>query len=179
MAGGAGKPGTYGSPAIRDVTDAIIAQTSLGVWALDRDDCTTFVNERMADLVGATPDEMLGAPVYDFLDPDAAEHTRVALERRRTGISELREVPLVRRDGSLLYALVESIPLHDSNGDYVGAVAVVGDITSRKQIEREVGLLAALVQCSSDAIVACSLDGSVQSWNPAAESLFGWSASEI
>jgi diguanylate cyclase (GGDEF)-like protein/PAS domain S-box-containing protein len=179
MAGGEGRPVANGAPALRDVTAAIIAQTSLGVWVLGADDRTTFVNERMADLVGSTPDEMVGEYVYALLDPAVADGTRAALERRRTGISELREVRLQHRDGTLVHALVESMPLHDAGGSYIGAVAIVADITARKQIEREVGLLAALVQSSSDAIVACSPDGTVQSWNPAAECLFGWSANEI
>jgi diguanylate cyclase (GGDEF)-like protein/PAS domain S-box-containing protein len=132
----------------------------------------------MADLVQSTPDAMLGAPVYDFLDPAAAEATRVALQRRHTGVIEMRETTLIRGDGSQLHALVESMPLHNAEGDYIGAVAMVGDITARRQIEREVSLLAALVQSSSDAIVACSREGTIKSWNPAAEALFGWSANE-
>src|SRR3954451_10187993 len=104
MAGAAGKPAADTAPALRDVTEAIITQTSLGVWVLDADDRTAFVNDRMAEIVGSTPAAMRGAPVYDFLDQDAAEATRVALRRRRTGISELREIHLRRRDGSAIDA---------------------------------------------------------------------------
>jgi PAS domain S-box-containing protein len=179
MARAAGRPEAASAPALRAITDAIVAQTSLGVWGLDADDHTNFVNARMADLVGSTPEEMLGAPIYDFLDAGAGEATRVALRRRRIGVSELRELDLVRRDGSRRSALVESMPLKSPDGGYAGAVAIVADITARKLIEREVGLLAALVRASSDAIVACSLDGSVRSWNPAAEALFGWTAAEM
>src|SRR3954452_22287635 len=105
MAGGTSRPVAYGAPALRDVAEAIVSQTSLGVWVLDAHDCTTFVNERMAELVASTPEEMLGAPVYDFLDPAAAAATRVALQLRRTGISELREITFRRNDSGELHAL--------------------------------------------------------------------------
>jgi diguanylate cyclase (GGDEF)-like protein/PAS domain S-box-containing protein len=179
MAGAAGRPAADTAPALRDVTDAIVTQTTLGVWVLDASDRTSFANDRMAEIVGSSPDRMLGAAVYDFLDSEAAEATRVALRRRRAGISELRELHLRRSDGSTVDVFVESMPVNDADGKYVGAVALVGDISGQRQIEREVSLLAALVQSSSDAIVACSLDATIQSWNPAAEALFGWSAGEM
>src|SRR4051794_39388084 len=154
------------------VRDAIVAQTTLGIWVLDHEDRTTWVNPQMAAIVGASADDMLGAPVYDFLDPNAAEATRVALRRRRTGVAELREVEIHRPDGTVVQTLVESMPVF-TDGEYAGAVAMVADISRRKQAEREVGMLAALVQSSTDAIVACALDGTVRSWNPAADALFG------
>src|SRR3954451_20822373 len=162
-----------------EVAEAIVAETSQGIWAVDADDRTTFVNGRMAELVGAKPEEMLGAPLYDFLDSASGESTREALERRRKGVAEYREIELRRRDGTTLHAFIESIPILDEIGGYAGAVAMVTDITQRKLVDREVGMLAALVRSSSDAIVACSLDGTIQSWNPSAQALFGWSANEM
>jgi diguanylate cyclase (GGDEF)-like protein/PAS domain S-box-containing protein len=38
-----------------------------GVWLRDAYGCTTFVNPRMCDMLGYTPDEMMGRPVYDFI----------------------------------------------------------------------------------------------------------------
>ncbi|MFL5896084.1 MAG: EAL domain-containing protein [Thermoleophilaceae bacterium] len=159
---------------------AIIEHTTQGIWAVDAQDRTTFVNRRLAELLGYEQDEMLGRPIYDFMDSEASRtRLRESLLRRRSGVSELREGPILRKDGGLVHVLVEASPLFDERGEYAGAVGMLTDISDRKRSEAQVALLAALTESSTDAIVASSLDGSVQSWNPAAEALFGWSAREI
>src|SRR5262249_29681003 len=56
---------------------------------------------------------------------------------------------------------------------------VVEDITERRRTERIQAYYAAIVQSSSDAIIAKNLDGVVTSWNAAATLIFGYSSSEM
>ena len=62
-------------------------------------------------------------------------------------------------------------------------IGVVWDITSQKDAESarltEASRLAAIFAASQDALYAVSLDGHIETWNPAAETLFGYTASEI
>ena len=53
--------------------------------------------------------------------------------------------------------------------------AFVYDISERKEAQARQTRLEALVASSGEAIIACSLDGTIESWNPAAERLFGFS----
>jgi len=103
-----------------------------GIWVLDKDDRTTFVNPRMAEMLGYTEDEFVGKPVYEFNDEEWKKFTAEKMERRRQGITEQLEGELVRKDGRRVYALFETSPIMDDDGNYAGSIAGVQDITERK-----------------------------------------------
>jgi PAS domain S-box-containing protein len=108
-----------------------------GIWVLDKDDRTTFVNPRMAEMLGYAEEEMLGKPVYAFTHSNDEWQKKTAdyMERRKTGISEQIESELLRKDGERVYALLETSPILDEDGNYTGSIAGIQDITERKLAE--------------------------------------------
>ncbi len=106
-----------------------------GIWLLDKDDRTTFVNPRMADMLGYSVEEMLGKPVYSFSGAEWQTKAAAFMERRKQGISEQIEAEMLRKDGGRVVALLETSPILDEEGQYTGSVAGVQDITERKLAE--------------------------------------------
>ncbi len=90
-----------------------------GIWVIDRNARTTFVNSRMAEMLGYSVDEMLGNPIFSFMDEYNAELASRSLGRRKYGINEQLERQLLRKDGTSLYALIETSPMYDDEGNYL------------------------------------------------------------
>lgn len=107
-----------------------------GIWTIDEGAVTTYVNRRMAEMLGYTEEEMLGRHLFDFMDEEGRKIAEANIERRRTGISEQHDFEFLRKDGERIYAILETTPLVDEDGAFRGAIAYVADITERRRAEK-------------------------------------------
>ena len=109
------------------------------------------------------------------IHPDDHERVMAAIARRRQSRERFsQEYRLVGPDGTVRHYSDWGAP--ECDGRWIGALR---DITSSKRAEEALARLAAIVQCSSDAIVSVDPDGAIQSWNPGAEKLYGYQAAEM
>jgi PAS domain S-box-containing protein len=109
-----------------------IVETSLeGVWRRDLDGVTTFVNARMAEILGVTPEDMIGRPSIEWIAPDDRPNVAARLADRRAGQSEMYEVQLRRGDGSLVWVAISACPVRDERGAVIGGLGMVSDISDR------------------------------------------------
>ena len=157
---------------------SIVETTSEGVWMIDADHRTTYVNPRMAELLGYEVEEMLGRAVAEFTPAERHGGVRRHIESRRDGVADQREELLRHKDGSDVWVLLAGSPITDREGRYAGALAMMADITERKLAEARAAQLAGIVEASPDAIVSLSLDGTIETFNAAAERQSGWTAAE-
>ena len=116
---------------------ALVEGIPEGVWMIDADDRTTFANEAMARLVGVERDGLLGRRPQEFVSAEDRRPLEEGLRRRREGVSERYELVLTRSDRTKVIAEVSATPILDDGGDYVGASAVVVDITDRRREQGE------------------------------------------
>jgi len=116
----------------------LIVETSQeGIWLLDSQGNTCFVNEKMAGMLGYTPQEMQGRHLFDFMDDNSREEARIALERRQQGISETHDFRFRRKDGSDFWGIISTNPIFDDSREYLGTLGMITDITERKQAEQQ------------------------------------------
>lgn len=106
-----------------------------GIWVIDKDSFTTFVNPRMAQMLGYTEEEMQGRHLFSFMHEPGVRLCKRYLERRRQGIKEQHEFEFLKKDETRIYTLLETSPITDDEGNYMGASAAVRDITERKKAE--------------------------------------------
>jgi two-component system, cell cycle sensor histidine kinase and response regulator CckA len=157
----------------------IVENTSEGVWMYDAADVTTFMNVRMAEILGWTVAEAVGNPIYTFMDAAHVEAARISAERRRQSIAERRDVELRRKDGTPVLVSIGSTPLFSAEGIFEAALCLVTDVSEQRRADETRAHLAAIVESSEDAIMSTALDGTVTSWNRGAERIYGYRADEM
>ncbi len=106
-----------------------------GIWAMDRTHRTTYVNHRMAEMLGRDPADIIGRPVEDFMfEEDLPDH-RARMARRHAGNDAIYQHRFRRPDGSAIHTLVSARAILDAAGEFDGSFAMFTDITELKQAE--------------------------------------------
>ncbi|WP_445634703.1 histidine kinase [Nostoc sp. DSM 114161] len=107
-----------------------------GIWTIDAQGRTEFVNQRMSQMLGYTAEEMLGRSIFDFMDrrDDIAQKK---LEWLNVEGSDLKEGRLRCKDGSYLWTLISARAIFNEENEFSGAIAMLTDITDRKRTEEE------------------------------------------
>jgi len=91
----------------------------------------------------------------------------------------------IRKDGTESPIDDSAAPIWDEQGQLSGCVLIFRDVRLQREVEQNrasqlitARFLAAIVESSNDAIISKSLDGIIQSWNAAAERLFGYTSEQ-
>jgi len=106
-----------------------------GLWALDENMVTTFVNNKLCEIMCYSKDEILGEEVFCFFKGESKKILRTELEKRAKGKSSTYTLPARTKKGKEIFLSVSGVPLFDKEGKFNGAFAIVSDITERKQLE--------------------------------------------
>lgn len=99
-----------------------MGQTHLGIWIIDAEGKSVYVNPRMAEIVGANLYDMVGKPLLNFVFPEDVEGVQPLFTGKKRGDLAPFHFRLRRREGSAVWVNVVVTPMHSAAGDFKGIV---------------------------------------------------------
>ncbi|EQA38484.1 PAS domain S-box protein [Leptospira inadai serovar Lyme str. 10] len=113
----------------------IIETTQEGIWMIDKDANTSFVNDKMCDFLEISEKDFIGKSLFDFVDPEYRTIVEKRLGERKLGLSEIHDFHFKNKKGESIWLLMSSSPIFDIHGNYDGSIAMSTDITPFKKAE--------------------------------------------
>jgi PAS domain S-box-containing protein len=149
---------------------------------MDQEGVIRFVNRQTETLFDYDRDELIGQPI-DMLVPETRR--QISLDHKEDYSAEPRtrssgldlELSGRQRDGSEFPVNVSMSPI--DTGDVLLVITGAEDVARQQQAVKKAGLTAAIVEYSDDAIIGTTLDGTITSWNPAAEKMYSYSSKNV
>lgn len=140
----------------------IVETAQEGIWVIDEEAKTDYVNPRMAMMLGYNAEDMLGKSLFEFMDSKQLEAAKLNFQRRQQGLSEDHDFCFRSREGQEVWTMITTNPLLDDHGKFAGALGMVTDVTERRAAEQEIirsqNLLEAIFDESADALFLVDMD---------------------
>jgi PAS domain S-box-containing protein len=131
--------GTFAGMAVMAEGDskyrAIVDTTNEGIWLVDAEAKTSFVNARICEMLGYSAHELMGRQVSEFIHPEDRLRNESKFSERKRGVKETYDLRFLTKSGDVLWTLVTASPFHDDAGQFAGAIGMLTDISERKQAE--------------------------------------------
>lgn len=163
---------------------SIFDQAAIGMSVLNLDGSWRSINQKFCDIIGYTQDEMLKKTFQEITHPDDLGPDLKLVDDILIG--KISTYSLEKRyfckNGNIVWVNLTVSLLKDEHGKPKYFISCIEDISQRKQAERNLveseARKAAVLEAAIDAILIMDAEGIVTEFNPAAESLFGYSRDE-
>lgn len=96
----------------------------------------------------------------DLIESDYLEHHNFEISPKNLTMMEAAEIPLVKRSGEVVYVLASFASVQDLNNNAKYFIAVLTDITEKKQAEKDLLLIKTVFEASQDGI-AVTVNGTI------------------
>ncbi|HYO75510.1 MAG TPA: PAS domain S-box protein [Thermoanaerobaculia bacterium] len=138
------------------------------------------LNPAFETTLGYTRDELLARPFLDFVHPEDREITLRELELLRRGEKTVRfENRYICRDGAIKYFAWTASPALEEGLVYAAARDITGAKMTEEALRRSEARTSSIIANAIGGVITVTARGAIESVNPAAEAMFGYSAREL
>jgi PAS domain S-box-containing protein len=116
---------------------SLVESTSDWIWEIDENGIYTYASPQVEDILGYTPDEVLGKSPFDLMSDDEGKKLAVEFKdtsRKRESFSML-ENRNRHKSGHIVTLETSGVPVFDTEGNYKGYRGIDRDISKRKEAE--------------------------------------------
>ncbi|MBE9206248.1 PAS domain S-box protein [Nostoc sp. LEGE 06077] len=113
----------------------IIQTANEGVWLIDNNAQTLYVNDQMATMLGYAATEIINIPVIEFCFPEDIPSVQQHIQRNLNGNVDQFDFRFRHQNGQELFVLACTSPIRDGQGNIIGALGMFTNVTDRKQAE--------------------------------------------
>jgi PAS domain S-box-containing protein len=167
--------------------EQILRAAGEGIYGVDRNGITTFVNPAAANMLGWKPEELIGRNQHETIhhtkkdgNPYPENECPVSASVRDGKIHEGTEL-YWRKNGTSFPIDFISTPVIE-NSEIIGAVITFADISLRKQAEKDKNkaqtYLQSIIDSMPSVLVGVNLQGNVTQWNNEAAKVTGFEPHE-
>ncbi len=153
----------------------LVEQVSDWIWEVDANGVYTYASPQIEQILGYTPDEIIGRTPFDLMEPDEGERIGPIFQyhvANKLPINSLENINL-HRDGHEVILETSGSPILNDEGECIGYIGVDRDITERKLIEQKQKQLIEILDASPSFIATLDINGNSFYYNPAARNILG------
>lgn len=160
--------------------EAIIQSSDDAIITKDLNGIVTSWNPAAQRIFGYRPNEMIGQSILRLI-PSYLQHEETEILRKLRRGEQIKhfETTRVTREGREIIVSLTISPVRNEEGVVIGVSKIARDITEQRTADFARFRLAAIVESADDAIVSKDLNGTITTWNRAAERIFGYTEQEM
>jgi len=157
----------------------VIQSAPLAIFTTDLNGIVTSWNKTAEHIFGWTESECIGQflPIVDQAHLKEFDIFRKTVCKGHSIIEE--PIERKKKDGTTIHASLSAAPLKDTEGNVLGYLGIVADLTERHEYEQQIAYQKKILDNVNDAIIATDQNLCITSWNNAAEDIYGWKATEV
>ncbi|WP_199333874.1 PAS domain S-box protein [Oculatella sp. FACHB-28] len=154
-----------------------------GIWVIDTNCTTEYVNPRMAEMLGYRVEEIIDSSIFKFMDEAAQRELQWEMKHHPTGIRGQYDLRFRHKDGSIVWTITSANPIFSDGGLFRGTLAMVTDVSDRKQLKETLhdreARISRLIDSNIIGIIFANFQGEITEANDAFLNMLGYTQADL